>query len=63
MSDTDTTKPVYLGDSVYVETDGYGLILTTNNGYHDDPRNRIYLEPEVYAALVAYVAALKEEKP
>ena len=63
MSDTDTTKPVYLGDSVYVETDGYGLILTTNNGHHDDPRNRIYLEPEVYEALVAYAAALKGEKP
>jgi hypothetical protein len=61
MSDVNITKPFYLGDSVYVETDGYGLIVTTNNGYPDDPRNRIYLEPEVYAALVAYVTALKFE--
>ena len=59
MSNVDPSKPFYIGDSVYVETDGYGLILTTNNGYHDDPRNRIYLEPDTYAGLVAYVAALK----
>jgi hypothetical protein len=37
----------YLGDSVYIEFDGYSVILTTNNGYPDDPRNRIALEPEV----------------
>jgi len=38
----------YLGDSVYAEFDPIGrIILTTENGYPDDPRNRIVLEPEV----------------
>jgi hypothetical protein len=41
----------YLGDSVYAEWDGYGFCLTTENGYPDDPRNRIYLEPVVLEAL------------
>ena len=34
----------YLGDSVYAQFDGYHVILTTENGYNDDPRNRIALE-------------------
>lgn len=49
----------YLGDSVYVTFDGYGFVLTTENGYPDDPRNRIVLEPFVYEALVQYVERLK----
>lgn len=47
----------YLGDAVYVETDGYGLTLTTEDGYR--ATNTIYLEPEVYNALVRYVESLK----
>ena len=47
-------RPIYLGDSVYAEFDGYHIILTTNNGYHDDPRNRIALDPSVYRALMDY---------
>jgi hypothetical protein len=48
---------VYLGDSVYAEMDSYGaLILTTWNGYPDDPRNKIVLEPEVIEALQLYLA-------
>ena len=45
---------IYLGDSVYAGYDGYHIVLTTNNGYPDDPRNRIALEPAVYAALQQY---------
>jgi hypothetical protein len=46
---------LYLGDSVYVERDERGrIVLTTNNGHPDDPRNRIVLEPEVFAALLLY---------
>ena len=43
----------YLGDSVYAEHDGFSIILTTEN---DDgpPSHTIYLEPEVYKALVMY---------
>lgn len=47
----------YLGDGAYVDFDGYALVLTTENGIRTT--NRIVLEPEVYAALVRYVAGLK----
>lgn len=49
----------YLGDSVYVEHDGYMLTLTTENGF--GPSNTIHLEPAVYEALVRYVERLKEK--
>ena len=49
----------YIGDSVYVDWDGQGLILTTENGLPGDPSNRIYLEAEVYCALTEYVTALQ----
>jgi len=39
----------YLGDSVYVRSDGSLICLFTDNGY--GPRETIYLEPEVYEAL------------
>jgi len=49
-------KKVYLGDSVYAQYYGEYIILTTENGY--GPTNTIYLEPDVYDNLVAYVEAL-----
>ena len=49
----------YLGDSVYAEFDGYGITLTTENGY--GPSNIIYLEPQVLAALENYKAYLTGE--
>ena len=49
----------YLGDSVYVEFDGYMVILTTENGA--GPSNVIYLEPEVVQALTAFIAKLQQE--
>jgi len=52
-------EKIYLGDSVYAEFDGGDrIILTTENGYPDDPRNRIVLEPEVRQALMQFVASL-----
>ena len=45
----------YLGDSVYAEFGAGGIELTTENGYTDHPRNRIVLEPAVYAALLRWV--------
>lgn len=42
----------YLGDSVYADFTGYSVVLTTENGY--GPTNRIYVEPEVLAALNSY---------
>lgn len=48
---------MYLGDSVYAEFDAdFGqVVLTTDNGYPDDPRNRIVLDSDVATALVAYI--------
>ena len=52
---TETPKLVYLGDSVYAWTDGFGVWLETRNGLETDPSNRIYLEPQVrFAKLGAH---------
>jgi hypothetical protein len=50
----------YLGDSVYVEFDGYSYILTTRNGLPTDPSNTIILEPETYEALVKFVREIEK---
>lgn len=47
----------YLGDSVYAEIEHGMIKVTTDNGM--GPSNEIFLEPEVYAALVAYVERMK----
>ena len=46
-------EKIYLGDSVYVQFDGFAFVLTTENGY--GASNTIVLEPQVYNALVGYV--------
>ena len=47
---------VYLGDSVYVQQDEHGeLVLTTENCYPDDPRNRIVLETQTIINLLIYL--------
>jgi len=48
----------YLGDGVYVNNDGYHIILTTENGV--SITNTIFLEPNVLSALNEYVDALRE---
>jgi hypothetical protein len=45
---------IYLGDSVYAEFVDGKIKLTTENGYSDDPRNIIYLEPEVFDSLLKW---------
>lgn len=55
---------IYLGDTVYAEFDGNGIILTTElwavqNG--PPPSNTIYLEPKVFRALNEYVIGLKRK--
>lgn len=49
----------YLGDGCYVDYDGFGLKLTTEDGIQTT--NEVYLEPEIYMALLAYVERLKSE--
>lgn len=51
----------YIGDSVYVQHDGYHIILTTENGRPGDPSNHIALEPSVLEALNRYVARIKDK--
>jgi hypothetical protein len=51
----------YLGDGAYVDFDGYGLWLTAENGI--TATDRVYLEPEVWGRLVAYVDELKHKAP
>ena len=48
----------YLGDSVYVQWEYGQLILTTENG--DGSSNTIFMEREVYEALVKYVERIKQ---
>jgi hypothetical protein len=51
----------YLGDSVYVDFDGFALTLTTENGI-PPPSNTIVLEPEVYNALTLFVATRRRRQ-
>jgi hypothetical protein len=53
----ETMSKVYLGDAVYAEYDGHGLVLTTENGIATT--NRIYLEPEVCQAFSNYIQSLR----
>ena len=46
----------YIGDAVYVDSDGYYIILTTEDGI--SATNRICLEPSTWRQLVAYVREL-----
>ena len=51
---------VYLGDGAYAEWDGDSWVITTSDGISDT--NRIVLEPEVMAALEAFVASMRAAK-
>lgn len=50
----------YLGDSVYVDTDGYHVVLFTDNG--DGPRNEIFLDLSVLRGLIGYTEKVFELK-
>lgn len=58
MDDTQT----YLGDGVYASHDGYAIAIWTSDGIRQS--EKIYLEPEVLAALDQFVrAALSKATP
>jgi hypothetical protein len=48
----------YLGDGVYVGFDGYAIVLSAENGI---AAKEIVLEPDVWAALAAWVVALNND--
>jgi hypothetical protein len=49
----------HLGDGVYVEFDGYSVILKANS--HETPTDTICLEPFVIAAFERWLAVLKAD--
>ena len=49
----------YLGDGAYVEFDGFGIVLTTEDGI--STTNRVVLEPSVLKAFESYVTRLRAE--
>ena len=51
-------QKIYLGDSVYAQTEGYYITLTTENGY--GPSNTIHLEPQELRALMEYMTTLSQ---
>lgn len=60
MPEEVSATKAYLGDGVYVDVEHGMLKLTTDYGL--GPTNTIYLEPEVYAQLLAYVENLKKRR-
>ena len=50
---------VYLGDGVYAEFDGHGIWLRAND--YENPTDKIYIEPSVWFALLAFVDGLSEK--
>lgn len=52
-------EKVYLGDGVYAQNDGFGIILTTENGIC--ATNTIYLEPDLITKLYDYIQKCANE--
>ncbi len=50
----------YLGDGVYAIFDGFGMWLHAND--HENPTDKIYLEPEVMKALIMFGEASRTEE-
>jgi len=42
----------YLGDGLYAIFDGFGIWLHAND--HENPTDKVYLEPEVFSSLVQF---------
>ena len=51
-------EPVYLGDGLYADFDGFQIELYSSNGMMKT--NQVYLEPSVLTAFLNYVKRLKE---
>ena len=50
----------YLGDGVYAIYDGYGIWLHAND--HENPTDKIYLEPSVIKALNNFNEELNQQE-
>jgi len=54
--------PQYLGDGVYVDHDGWHIVLSTQGSIDSDQPQRIFLDPHAWAELRAFVASLGEPR-
>ncbi len=54
------TAKTYLGDGAFAEFDGFAIVLTAENGMA--VTNRVVLEPEVYRALLEFVAQIAKRE-
>ena len=53
----------YIGDAVYAAFDGFGIELRAN--HHENPTDKIYLEPDVLVSLIRFAKhfkVIKEEE-
>lgn len=53
------SEKAYLGDGVYMDFDGYHIVLTTNNGREDT--NTVYLEPEVLDNMLRMLKTMEQK--
>lgn len=55
---TELQHKQYLGDGVYAAFDGFQIVLTVEDGISE--KARIYLDPNVWLSLEAYVKRINE---
>lgn len=53
-------QPIYLGDGLYAEFDGYHIVLKANS--HTEPTDIVYIDPHVWASLKKFVEQAYAEK-
>lgn len=52
----------YLGDSVYAESDNSGGIVLTTENDSSGPSNTIYMEPQVFKALMLFQVRIQTKR-
>ncbi len=50
----DAPNVMYLGDGVYAEADGFGVVLRANDHRDEQCTDKIYLEPEIMERLINF---------
>lgn len=49
----------YIGDAVYVDHDGFAVVITTENGI--EATNTVYMEPSVLKQFETYIEDVKQD--
>ena len=58
MSEPTKLLSEYLGDGVYAIQEPYGFWLRTNHHHVDFAGNEIFIEPEVFVALIEFALSI-----